>query len=498
MKLCCPWYDFTQMPYNGKIAVSKTILDSPMASDPDAPYKSRLFNFLNRQSILWNDRWERTYRYARVAATWGAQVLLYPVYMVVQTGKLAQKQLGTSPGSTPSASLPPETSPEETPVESVLHTVESWLPGKSETKAIKAAEGIVEVGEQENSLGKITIQGVACLTDNRSLVLVSNENQVLDVLTPHQQSQLQQRISWETANYLRNKRLAAKSEKSPFFAPVKLFGKVINWVKTSPVAGAINLFGESKLVSSATPNLQLPPQQHQGITKANLPDQGLLLWLDNALVNLEQRQSEFIQQIQPPPLPNADSNEPGSIQNLIRAAIEYFFPPHPQNNPIEGTPGENSPKQISQPWLSWHDLFAPKLESPLPKQNQLMQAESADLPQIGSADSLPPSPGNSVQDLISNSFNSLVNSVSLSISEFPEDPQPSTTSEPEIKSVAITDSNSSSNQSLEKSTQTIETQVTTTGYFKHPLVHVLEWLDQAMLWIEERFVSVWQKFRNND
>ena len=62
---------FTQMPYNREIAVSKTILDSSMASDPDAPYKSRLFNFLNRQSILWNDRWERTYRYARVAATGG-------------------------------------------------------------------------------------------------------------------------------------------------------------------------------------------------------------------------------------------------------------------------------------------------------------------------------------------------------------------------------------------------------------------------------------------
>ena len=486
------------MPYNGRVVVSKTILDSPMASDPDAPYKSRLFNFLNRQSILWNERSQRTFRYARVAATWGAQVLLYPIYLVVQTGKLAQKQLGTSSGSTSSVSLPTETNPEETPVESVLHTIESWLPGQSATKEIKAAQGIVEVGKQESNLGKVTIQGVACLTDNRSLVLVSNENQVLDVLTPHQQSQLQQRISWETANYLRNKRLAAKSKKSPFFAPVKLFGKVINWVKTSPVAGAINLFGESKLVSSATPNLQLPPQQHQGITKANLPDQGLLLWLDNALVNLEQRQSEFIQQIQPPPLPNADSNEPGSIQNLIRAAIEYFFPPHPQNNPIEGTPGENSPKQISQPWLSWHDLFAPKLESPLPKQNQLMQAESADLPQIGSADSLPPSPGNSVQDLISNSFNSLVKSASLSISESPVEEQSLTISDPEIKSVAVTDRNSSSNQSLEKSTQTIETQVTTTGYSKHPLVNVLEWLDQAMLWIEERFVSVWRKFRNND
>jgi hypothetical protein len=38
----------------------------------------------------------------------------------------------------------------------------------------------------------------------------------------------------------------------------------------------------------------------------------------------------------------------------------------------------------------------------------------------------------------------------------------------------------------------IEAEVTPAGYVKHPLEYLLEWLDKAMLWLENFFVKVWR------
>jgi len=51
---------------------------------------------------------------------------------------------------------------------------------------------------------------------------------------------------------------------------------------------------------------------------------------------------------------------------------------------------------------------------------------------------------------------------------------------------------SSLNDSFERGEDWIETQATPTGYIKHPLEQILEWLDRAMFWIEELFVKVWR------
>ncbi|HBL60467.1 MAG TPA: hypothetical protein DDZ80_19025, partial [Cyanobacteria bacterium UBA8803] len=41
----------------------------------------------------------------------------------------------------------------------------------------------------------------------------------------------------------------------------------------------------------------------------------------------------------------------------------------------------------------------------------------------------------------------------------------------------------------------IETQATPTGYVKHPLERVLEWLDLGMLWLEELLIKLWRWVR---
>ncbi len=60
---------------------------------------------------------------------------------------------------------------------------------------------VVATSESNPPTQAIAIQGLACHLENRHLVLVSAEQQILDILTPAQQHQLTERILWELAGY---------------------------------------------------------------------------------------------------------------------------------------------------------------------------------------------------------------------------------------------------------------------------------------------------------
>ena len=65
----------------------------PRSSNSNGFYKSKLFNFINRQSHKLSDRWNIRWRHLQVGAKWGLQILLYPIYLVLQAGRIAQYQL---------------------------------------------------------------------------------------------------------------------------------------------------------------------------------------------------------------------------------------------------------------------------------------------------------------------------------------------------------------------------------------------------------------------
>ncbi|MBI4783781.1 MAG: hypothetical protein HY785_21065 [Oscillatoriophycideae cyanobacterium NC_groundwater_1537_Pr4_S-0.65um_50_18] len=56
-------------------------------------YRSNVFNFLTRQSIRLQDQVSQTWRQAKMATVWGAQILLYPLYVGFQATRLVGKQL---------------------------------------------------------------------------------------------------------------------------------------------------------------------------------------------------------------------------------------------------------------------------------------------------------------------------------------------------------------------------------------------------------------------
>lgn len=102
-----------------------------MPSAPPGRYQSRLFNFVNRQSQRLTDQYDRRVRQLKVAAVWGVQILLYPVYLIVQAGLSAGRQLTQSAEagwpqlkaltkSQPQQEIPPEA---DTPIQQVLAAV---------------------------------------------------------------------------------------------------------------------------------------------------------------------------------------------------------------------------------------------------------------------------------------------------------------------------------------------------------------------------------------
>ena len=92
-----------------------------MPSDSSGRYQSRFFNFLNRQALRLTDQFERAVRHVKVAAVWGAQIMLYPVYLLSQVGLSVGRQL-TSKADEGLPQLPEFTNkeveePKETPLE---------------------------------------------------------------------------------------------------------------------------------------------------------------------------------------------------------------------------------------------------------------------------------------------------------------------------------------------------------------------------------------------
>ncbi|EGJ31710.1 hypothetical protein LYNGBM3L_33820 [Moorena producens 3L] len=231
----------------------------------------------------------------------------------------------------------------------------------------------------------ILIQGVACLLDNRGLVLVTVDNQILDILTPQQQQKLTSRISWEVADLLRKWRLAhsldgkkaspslATLDHPPIFPPIRLFWRLMAWVQTSPVAIAINLFGESRIIpavsnpQSATSEHGQPKPEAFNLSPST-PIEEVLGFLDDKLLELESHQlvpgsevvvklseqiplklrqstNQLIKALQKP-LIKGDSSEEvtaGSETNrfklltLIYAAIDYFFGRKSSNFSLSGS-----------------------------------------------------------------------------------------------------------------------------------------------------------------
>lgn len=177
--MACSWDDLEQAIATG----------THMAPSPSDPYKSRFVRTVLAQTRRWLDRSQTTVRRLQVAASWGTQVVLYPLYALFQGARLLGQQvdqtiqLGDADAATPPAATPAIATTRrltvDSPLQHVLQAVQPWLP----------AEVTVALPEVE-----LVIRAIASTVETKALVLVDAENQVLEVLTQAQQQQLAQFI----------------------------------------------------------------------------------------------------------------------------------------------------------------------------------------------------------------------------------------------------------------------------------------------------------------
>ncbi|MDJ0598277.1 MAG: hypothetical protein QNJ37_05500 [Crocosphaera sp.] len=453
-----------------------------MDSSNHQPYKSKLFNFINRRSSQWRDRLIRSAQYLRVGVEWSLQILIYPLYLMVQAGRATRKQLrlGFTQKILPTnkhntASSTPKV---DRPLRRVFQETQHCL---IQNKTKQTTQ------QNNNQKTPVMIQGMASEIESHDLVLVAENNTIIDILSETQQKHLKKYIRLETANYWydfkQNKRddlglihtFTQKNEH--ILPPIRWFWQVMSWMQTGTVAMNLDLFGESSLV---------PVVPKNNIT--SLSTNSEVFYQENSIKSLQlsaslhqkiQKYREYIKQKSSESL-NIDNEDPFRIEFLIYAAIDYFFnrviPQQQLTSNLSqqqlqlSTVSDNNfiSEKIDDPWLSWDDLYqeVPVVNTPSP-----VQSSAALLSQSDPSSHQPKKSFKKRKKRRKNSLKSQKSSNKSGVS---------------LPKTHKSKQSINSYSKIEKiSSHWVETEAKTTGYVKHPLVRILEWLDSAIHWLEK-------------
>lgn len=469
-----------------------------MDSSNHHPYKSRFFNFLNRQSLRWRDRLISSAQHLKIAVEWGVQILIYPLYLMVQAGRATRKQIGQAFKETvlPSQNTNTSSPRVDRPLKLVFKETEHCLSeSKKGTKQDhKQPQLLEDLGTKSGKKSKkslsnrktstLLIQGIASHLDNHDLVLVAENNTIIDILSQTQQNHLKRYIRLETANYwydLKQKNLN-KMGLIPTFAPknqhivppIRWFWQLMNWMQTGSLAITLDFFGEAYLVPITPQNAIQKSPKKSLVSATKTIEKPLFSPLINNKVqkwgeNLRKKSHESL---------NLYNDDPFRLQLLIYAAIDYFFNQTFPNHQLEQNASKKGLKsasyfnnsfiseKIDDPWLSWPDLYG----EPSPVTTVPSNPSSPDfLPQ---AEHLPTKP----------------RKLSKKRSKRPLKTAKS--------SKTLTKSQLNIHHKTERvSSNWVETEGRSTGYIKHPLVRILEWLDIVIHWIEVWARKFWKMFR---
>lgn len=456
------------------------------------PYKSRFFNFISQTTQKLTDEGSRTWRYVKFATEIVLQTALYPVYFLFQTVRVTHHQLGTAIkqhfpqlNSTVDSKTPQSVNLDAPVVQSLDQVI---TPAKSEAE----------------NLGELEIEGIASQLDSQTLVIVQNDNIILDNLTLEAQPQFQLSQNLELTS----------------FPPLRWFEQIMGWVQTSPIAVKINRFGESHVTEAVTFPIPSPEfiKSLDGAI-AQVEDYSIIpiSQVTHRLVTQSQTFGKTMVQVwQKPTQPDLSTCSNSSlergvdeyfykIQCLILAAIDYFFVDRqatissedisePTSGIITGTKSNASPQltSVEDPWLTADELthtILSKLKTTKPSLSQkTIKSPPQPLTHPGQG-----SGKKRVLQKVESSFRP-VTSEKTAITP----PTSSATSQKPLTKTnsCVIDSSeiaiaSPSASSPESQPNWLDAKVTSTGYIKHPLEKILEWLDHMMVKVEAAIFKAW-------
>lgn len=326
-----------------------------------SPYQSRFFQRLTQQSHRWSQQWQQTLQRGKVAAVWGVQALLFPLYVLWQGAQRGGKRLR----------------------QAVPHPQQLSASGRHE-----------QAGENRAARLETTVPVQAAL----AAVSVSSDRlrpQPL-VLLRSLLGQLQRLSAWRPAGLL--------TPREP--EPVPLMPEA----KDEPTAGSLSLND-----SPQRPALLTWVQPQQVLVQVDRTMAALEQW-SGKIRHLWPGETGP----QPLPSPAGVGQDAFRIQTLIYAAIAYFFGrrdhsllasasaslPSSGGFPTSASHAlhlsDSGAAVCSTPgalWVTWHDLFgraahpvAAAPEPPSPSAAPQSRAWSRPLPKSGFP-AIPPIPG---------------------------------------------------------------------------------------------------------
>jgi hypothetical protein len=344
------------------------------------------------------------------------------------------------------------------------------------------------------------------------LVLATIDNQLLDILTTDQQSQLQRRMIWELADFHRERRqlgldrtsapqprlvnsfLPLPSERPYAIPPVRWFYQLMAWEQQGAIAAATNLFQEAQLALMPVRPKAALPNADRSLRSAQLNWSPIGEW-SQALVGNRQNitgdsllgrlQTSVVALIQLPE------------QIIYKLTQEKSIVPY--NSPADAVNQPSPASNPSQPWLTMESLFS-RAADPSSQPNgatwelmdtaaieaatkakltKLRQAEETNPNQLAQANRTEVTQWQSVDRAV---VPSTATASAISVASRPETKLDTRHAEPE--------------GTIELNSTWIEAKVTTVGYVKHPLEQLLGWLDRSMVWLEDRLTNLWGWLRD--
>lgn len=520
-------------------------------SSSDGPYKSRLFNFFNRQYMRIGDRLKETVRQVGVLVEWSTQIVLYPIYTLIQAGRTVHRQLRSSQHQQHQVLLSPAS---DHPLKEVITAIQPWIQDYySQEKAL------------ETDIP--TVQGLVSQLGTHQLAVITPQQEIIPLFDSAQQEALEKYMIWQLADYYHDKQkyalpvtttapvLPPITVQPKLLFPLRLFWQSMAWIEQGKLAKTLNLFQEKTLVSIPSQPVITPPKIIP-LLQSLFPETPPLLSvekltvLDQQLLHLENEQLyPLYHRIKDSLEPRLEQLhlDPDALKALIRSAFNYFnrirnTSAHPklaeptshQDWEADYTPRGFTDQPYptfleSQRTISSIDHQQETLSTPLPRSQKITSENPFSLhllisaaidyffhrqmspkPLPSSSESLPESKEESFEDpwlvwgelfeeIAPNRPEPMVDRSYLP--PLPNYRPPASKSmarkrkKPPSNSEAIIPSD---DHSVEHNPDWLDIPATTTGYVKHPLEVLLEWFDSIMLWLEELILSLWQWFTRKE
>lgn len=443
----------------------------------DRPYQSHLLSFLNRQLQTAKDKtgilWRTVKLSVSTALAIGIQAIMYPIYAVIKAAELVGKQIQAADGiigwlrsgqSSPTTNLIHLTS--DAPLTSVLTAL-------TQGQITQATVGTADALTVALASG-LTIQGVASRLSDRRVGLVTSDQQVLDLLSDNQEAQLQHRIRYEIAMYLRWVRSRTLQTSSLQISSVQTAGLQTattadrtSWIQTFWT----RIFRTQAFLSSPRQNIELPATAQPRLSPIIIPT----LWTNPSSLG-------FFSLLNLQDLPNLQE-----LPNLIQAALRYFFGPSRRYY----LRGDNQTRLTDETWFKLETLWGTPpiavLQAPSP------QAPNSD--RTTSPITAMPLMGGTIPI----ATNLLVKPSIISRSSAPIAFNKASTSTSNTSSVQEHDSTHIRNNLAKKTTagtkhspDWLEAKSVDLGYKKNWADRCIGWLDWILVKIEQTFLTIWQ------